>query len=96
MTKAEQKSLEKYPKHSVLIQPARSGGYYADNHLREGFIVGYHQAEKDFALTWEDMKELYIIFVQVDVEIEFGEIDVKADTVGYYKEVLKRFLETKH
>lgn len=96
MSKAENLALKKYPEHSLLIVPARRGGYYADNHLRAGFIEGYHQAEKDLALTWEDMRELYIIFVQVDVEIEFGEIDVKADTVGYYQEVLKRFHETKN
>ena len=47
MSKAEEKALEKYPAHSVLIVPARGGGYYADSHLREGFIEGYHQAEKD-------------------------------------------------
>lgn len=40
-------ALESYPVHSVLIHPARQGGYYADNHLREGFIKGYEQAEKD-------------------------------------------------
>lgn len=62
--------------------------YYAYGH-------GYHQAEKDLELTWKDMRELHIIFAEVDVEIEFGEIDVKADTVGYYKEVLKRFNEMK-
>ena len=47
MSKAEERALEKYPAHSVLIVPARGGVYYADNHLREGFIEGYHQAEKD-------------------------------------------------
>ena len=46
MTRAEQAALEAYPVHSVLIHPARRGGYYADNHLREGFIKGYEQAEK--------------------------------------------------
>ena len=47
--KAKQRALEKYPPRSVLIVPARGGGYYADSHLREGFIEGYHQAEKDVA-----------------------------------------------
>lgn len=44
--KAEEMALKAYPIHSVLIQPARRGGYYADNHLREGFIEGYKQGEK--------------------------------------------------
>ena len=39
--------MKAYPVHSVLIQPARRGGYYADNHLRDGFAKGYEQAEKD-------------------------------------------------
>ena len=49
MSKAEDLALEKYPPRSVLVVPARGGGYYADSHLREGFIEGYHQAEKDVA-----------------------------------------------
>lgn len=69
---------------------------YTANEVRDAFIEGYEQAEKDLALTWQDMNELYIIFAQVDVEIEFGEIDVKADTVGYYQEALKRFNERRH
>ena len=47
MSKAEEKAMEKYPPHGVLVVPARGGGYYADSHLREGFIEGYHQAEKE-------------------------------------------------
>ena len=45
--RAEQKALEAYPIHSVLIQPARRGGYYADTYFREGFINGYEQAESE-------------------------------------------------
>lgn len=52
MSKAEEKAMEKYPPHSILIVPARDGGYYADSHLREGFIEGYHQAEKDLDISW--------------------------------------------
>ena len=45
--RGKEMALKAYPVHSVLIQPARRGGYYADGHLREGFIEGYEQAEKD-------------------------------------------------
>lgn len=45
--RAEEAALEAYPVHSVLIQPARRGGYYADNHLRDGFAKGYEQAIKE-------------------------------------------------
>ena len=53
MSKAEDLALEKYPQRSVLVVPARGGGYYADSHLREGFVEGYHQAEKDLTdISW--------------------------------------------
>ena len=43
-------------------------------------------------LTWEDIRELYIIFAEVDVEIELCKSDnIKSETIGYYQEVLKRF-----
>lgn len=47
MSKIEEKALKAYPVHSTLILPARRGGYYADNHLREGYIEGYRQALED-------------------------------------------------
>ena len=49
------------------------------------------KAEKDNELTWEDMAELYIIFAEVDTEIELCKTDIKSETIGYYEEVLKRF-----
>ena len=42
-------------------------------------------------LTWEDVRELYIIFAEVDAEIELCKTDIKTETLGYYQEVLKRF-----
>lgn len=57
----------------------------------DAFIAGYQQAEKDLALTWEDMNELYIIFADVDTDIELCMTDIKSETIGYYEEVLKRF-----
>lgn len=42
-------------------------------------------------LTWEDIRELYIIFAEVDAEIELCKTDIKMETLGYYQEVLKRF-----
>ena len=72
MSKAEYLALEKYPQRSVLVVPARGGGYYADSHLREGFIEGYHQAEKDLELSWEDLKLLQDISSEVFVEAANG------------------------
>jgi len=87
MSKAEEKALK--------IYPAERGHMHDRPYQREGFIVGYHQAEKDNELTWEDMRELYIIFAEVDTEIELCKADITAETIGYYQEVLKRFKERK-
>ena len=68
---------------------------YCRNQSYSDFLNGYHQAEKDLELTWADMRELYIIFSEVDTEIELCKTDIQAGTLGYYKEVLKRFKERK-
>lgn len=84
MSKAEEKAMEKYPTHSVLIVPARGGGYYADSHLREGFIEGYHQAEEDLELSWQDIEKVCLIAKEVHQFRGFWSESV-------YQEVLKRF-----
>ena len=58
---------------------------------KDVFVKGYQQAEKDLQLTWEDIRELYIVFAEVDAEIELCMVDIKSETIGYYQEVLKRF-----
>lgn len=68
---------------------------YCRNQSYKDYLNGYQQAEKDLALTIEDIRELHIIFTEVDVEIEFGKIDIKTETLGYYKEVLNRFKDLK-
>ena len=42
-------------------------------------------------LTWKDIRELYIIFAEIDAEIEFCKTDIQGETIGYYQEVLKRY-----
>jgi hypothetical protein len=92
--KATERALEAYPKETRDIT-----GFVVDighpQYMRDLYIEGYHQAEKDLALTWEDMRELYIIFAEVDTEIELCKTDIKAETIGYYEEVLKRFKNLK-
>jgi len=90
MSKAEERALEKYPTHSVLIVPARRGGYYADSHLREGFIEGYHQAQKDLELTWEDVHAIAIIEDKLIHELCLDD-QTLPQTQEFYTEVLKRF-----
>lgn len=94
MSKAEDRALKAYPRETRDID-----GIVIDvghpQYMRDLYIEGYHQAEKDNKLTWEDMRELYIIFAEVDTEIELCKTDITAETLGYYKEVLKRFRATK-
>ena len=82
MSKAEEFAYSKYPKDE-------KGVLY--NLARNSIIQGYHQAEKDLELTWADMNELYIIFAEVETEIELCKADITVGTLGYYQEVLKRF-----
>lgn len=94
MSKAEEKTTELIKKAKDFIPD----GGYSEKELNLAFfmfIKGYHQAEKDLELTLEDMRELYIIFAEVDTEIELCKTDIKAETIGYYLKVLKRFKKRK-
>lgn len=62
----------------------------AKRHLKNSINAKEVDLKKE-SLTWEDIRELYIIFAEVDVEIELSKVDIKSDTIGYYQEVLKRF-----
>lgn len=56
-------------------------------------IIDTIEVKENF--TWEDIRELYIIFAEIDAEIEFCKTNIKQETIGYYQEVLKRFKEQK-
>ena len=79
MSKAEEKSQNRY---STLAE-------------KYAFMDGYEQAERDLALTLEDMRELYIIFAEVKVDIKLDKIGIRAETLEYYQEVLNRFNKEK-
>jgi hypothetical protein len=56
---------------------------------RPAYIAGYHQAEKDLKLTWEDI-------VMIDkLLIDLGMIFPAKSTPDYYQEVLNRFNKLK-
>ena len=95
MSKAEDRALEAYP--IVMSQYSDNCKEYDSNESdRLTFIEGYHQAEKDNELTWEDIRELHILFETVDVEIELGQSNMKKETLGYYEEVLRRFISRRN
>ena len=68
------------------------------NTAYDAFKAGYQQAEKDLALTWEDVKRIveiadslmpYVCVKQGDLEHNFQSEE------AYYKEVLKRYRDGK-
>lgn len=90
MSKAEEKGYEAYP-----VSFYEGTTVDVNEMPRYVFVEGYQQAEKDLELTWEDIRELYIVFAEVDSEIEFCKTDIKGETIGYYQEALKRFKSIK-
>ena len=71
MSKAEERALEKYPYAEIC---------------REKYIEGYHQAEKDLELTWEDIKV---------IEKLLGFENIIESPKEFYQEILKRFKDLK-
>ena len=78
MSKAEERA-EEYCKSTLVGSP------YVK---KMAYLKGYHQAEKDLALTWEDLEKLWELMSTK--RINDGLFD-KED----YEEVLKRFKEKK-
>ena len=86
MSKAEERALEVYPRYEKYTTSQR----LIVNDMRDGFIQGYEQAEKDLALTPEDIK----LITKIHYEIVFKDTTgIKVGDVA--SEVLKRFKETK-
>ena len=67
------KVYEKYSEHKQM-ELSKFDGY----DMMSAYEEGYHQAQKDLELGWEDMRELYIIFAEVDTEIELCKTDIKS------------------
>ena len=95
MTKAEVKALEKYPIEDGKMWTSAFGTFEFDRNYseRKAFQEGYEQAEKDLAMTWEDIKTIEQIIATSDW-YDF-EINGKLWSKEFYEEVLKRFKEAK-
>lgn len=84
MSKAEERALEKFP---ILFSERM--GYDKINlqqERRNAYEKGYHQAEKDLELTYDDICE--IMEIREDV-LEMDSYE------NLYEEILKRFKERK-
>ena len=93
MDKAEQKSIEwQKANHPMAI----GGDAFADIvdsfNVNPTFVAVYKEAEKDLALTWEDVKKIVTIADSMLTHTAWDAVDWPDEQV-YYQEVLKRFLE---
>lgn len=89
MSKAEDRALEKYPKETY-----KEVGWSCvekNAYKRKYFIEGYHQAEKDLELTWEDIEKIDDITLRLDASAE----STGMSNQEFYQEVLKRFKDLK-
>jgi len=92
MSKAEDRALEAYP--IVMSQYSDNCKEYDSNESdRLTFIEGYHQAEKDLELTWEDISK--IISIDQQVCGTMGISDYTHNHQQAMEEILKRFKEKK-
>jgi len=62
---------------------------------RPAYIAGYHQAEKDLELTWEDIPKIFQISEELKTSWWFkdNEQTKLIGTQTFWEEVLKRFKE---
>lgn len=91
MSKAEERAIEKYPKKIEWVGNQWDGAPFDVNgESRVAYKQGYEQAEKDLALTWEDINKIEIIIKDVYRDYPHG-IEVKQFGV----EVLNRFNKLK-
>ena len=94
--KAEERALEAYP--IVMSQYSDNCKEYDSNESdRLTFIEGYHQAEKDLELTWEDIHKIFQISEELKTSWWFRDNE-QTKLIGtqiFWEEVLKRFREMK-
>ena len=82
------KQYEKYGEHKQM-QLSRFDGY----DMMSAYEKGYHQAEKDLELSWEDIPEIFRISERLKTSWWFrdNEQTKQIGTQVFWEEVLKRF-----
>lgn len=65
---------------------------------KNGYIQGYMQAEKDIALTWEDIRTICLLTIGAEIVRDkpdlVDNVQEKLEQV-FYEDVLRRFREIK-
>lgn len=85
MEKAEQRALEHYPSLTSSC----------DRSKRQAFRNGYHQAEQDSALTWEDVAILITIYEQGIDNGDYCRYNDAERMKEYSQDILRKFNEIK-
>jgi len=86
ISRARQKALETYPEddfYGVCIA------------CREAYQYGYEQAEKDLAMTWEDVQLLHILTEKYMREIDNRLESFPSSSQEMFEEILRRFNNAK-
>ena len=93
MSKAEQKSIEWQKAHNPM---AIGGANFSDivdmYNVNPAYVAGYEQAEKDLALTWEDVVQILRICDDVKTAWWFTR-PKDVGTQVFFEEALRRFNE---
>lgn len=87
MSRAEERALEAYPRDDDKELNFRRANY------RIAYERGYEQAEKDLALTWEDVQLLDFYAMECQVEESKGRKFNSSQE--FFEEVLRRFNKAK-
>lgn len=95
--RAEEAALKEYPSSysEVNRNAKRIQSYKVDTHkpIRQIYIKGYKQAEKDLSLTWKDVADIVIL---ADTILDGNEEEWhKRGHQAYYEAVLKAFNDKK-
>ena len=96
MSRARELAEELYPDWKYTGVPTIDGLEQSEVRIqRVAYIKGYHQAEKDLELTWEDIPEILRISEQLKTSWWFrdNEQTKQIGTQVFWEEVLKRFKE---
>ena len=89
MTRAEEAALKAYPVKEEWVGNQYGALGDVNKDVRAKYQEGYEQAEKDLALTWEDIDKIIQLWLSVWDEMDGTKQEL-------YEEVLRRFLETKN
>lgn len=93
LEKARSKANRRYPSILEIDDDAEFGEHDINEAKRDIFIEGYLEAQKDLALTWEDVQLLDFYAMECQVEESKGRKFNSSQE--FFEEVLRRFKKAK-